>query len=783
MNPDLIPLAARGTALLPAALALVSGWGILPVWIGVMTGGFVAGSGEAVQRHDRLSAMADNPYSVARILMWEGPAILRITGWPAPASNDRWRSPARLIQLGDGQGELLPEPGQGLMLSGRGDPPHPGSCLAGSLELSVPSRASLSGSFDYRLFLAGRGLKWKGRLAEWKFISGGGPASSLGGDVLGPLRAGIVDRINGLLPEREAKMANAVLLGIRDTDSRRASRPFSELGLAHLFAVSGLHVGILLGIIVLPGQWAGLSPGHRLVPIIGLLPVYVLLTGMPGSVVRAASLGFLALLATGLGRPGQALRLIGLLFWAGTVWDPFQNLDTGLKLSYLAAGGILGVSTLTNGLRFSSHRVLGPLFTGIAVSTAAQWFTLPLVAGSFGRISSLSLIANLVAVPLFGLAVWCVVLALLTASIWTGGAVALGSLSWLLFRLLAGLAGYISQGTSGFPIGLPHPGIGLLLFWILLSSGGLYSLMLHLRKKLSGYATLGISLFVVSVGIVTFGPLSWNLGSSEKVTAWQFDVGQGDCALLVFPDSWSLLIDTGGLFGFGGSGSDGPLNRTVLPLLQRHGISKIDGVVLTHGHLDHTGGARVLNEKMKVGAWFVSGRADRPLAGQADSTRIAFPTAGEALHRWEQWEVRIVYPPGPLPLDFDENNHSLVVVLSRAGQDLAVWSGDLELEGEHLLVSGGRAPAGVQVWKAGHHGSNTSGSADLMDLLDPELILISCGVGNGYKHPSHGSYVVRGDTLAIARTDLQGTIRLEWDLNGDLTWWTRDTSPQIIGLP
>lgn len=751
-----------------------------------MTGGYITGSLEATRRQSRLSAVAEHPYSVARALTWTGPAILRVTGWPSPASNERWRAPARILHVGNpvkGLGELDPRAGQGIMLSGKGTPPSPGSRLTGPLEIYVPARASLPGAFDYRLFLAGRGLNWQGRLTDWRHLPEPDPVTRLGGRFLGPLRQGIVNRINGLLPQREAKMAGAVLLGIRDSDSRRASRPFSELGLAHLFAVSGLHVGILLGIIVLPGQWAGLSPGQRLVPIVIFLPVYVLLTGMPGSVVRAASLGFLALLAAGLGKPAQALRLLGLLFWAGTVWDPLQNLDTGLKLSYLAAGGILAVSSLSNGLRFSSHRILGPLATGIAVSTAAQWFTLPLVAGSFGRISSLSLVANLVAVPVFGLAVWCVVLALLTASVWSGGGLALGSLGWLLFRLLAGMAGYISKGTSGFPIGLPPPDVGRMFLWIIFSGFGLFSLKLHLKDKLPGFAALGISVVLVSGGLLTFGPLSWNLGSADKMTAWQFDVGQGDCALLVFPDQWSLLIDTAGLFGFGGSGSDGPVPRTVLPFLQRNGINHIDGIVLTHGHLDHTGGARALDEALEVGAWYVSGKAGRSLSGYADSTRIQFPKAGQVLHRWGDWEVRVAYPLGPLPNETDENDHSLVVVLGRAGKDLAVWSGDLELEGEHHMITGGKTPVDVQVWKAGHHGSNTSGSRELLDLLDPELILISCGVGNGYKHPSHGPYVVRGDTLTIARTDLQGTISLEWDLGGSLTWWAMGEDPQIIGLP
>ena len=143
----------------------------------------------------------------------------------------------------------------------------------------------------------------------------------------------------------------------------------------------------------------------------------------------------------------------------------------------------------------------------------------------------------------------------------------------------------------------------------------------------------------------------------------------------------------------------------------------------------------------------------------------------------------MVFPPGPLPDDWGENDRSLVVVLRRAGHDVAVWNGDLELEGERLMLVSGNAPRDVQVWKAGHHGSNTSGSRELMDRFDPSIILVSCGVGNRYGHPSHGPYVVGGDTVEIARTDLQGTIFLEWDRDGDLTWRTMVTGPQRIGLP
>jgi competence protein ComEC len=317
----------------------------------------------------------------------------------------------------------------------------------------------------------------------------------------------------------------------------------------------------------------------------------------------------------------------------------------------------------------------------------------------------------------------------------------------------------------------------------LLSGSAILLLRLHRVDKLQGRRVLFPVLAIMGTGLFVFGPLAWNLRSPDKVTAWQFEVGQGDCGLLVFPDGWSLLIDTAGRFGFGGSGNDGPLPRTVLPFLQRNGCNRIDAVVLTHGHLDHTGGAAALAEAVPVGRWYVSGRAGRSLKAGVDSTDIIHPRAGLVLHRWKDWEVSVVYPPGPLPGDLDENDHSLVVVLRLGVKDVAVWSGDLELEGEHLMLASRMAPRNVQVWKAGHHGSDTSGSPELMDRFDPSLVLVSCGVGNGYGHPSHGPYVVDGDTVNIARTDLQGAIRLEWDGEGTLSWRTMVTGPQRISLP
>jgi len=118
--------------------------------------------------------------------------------------------------------------------------------------------------------------------------------------------------------------------------------------------------------------------------------------------------------------------------------------------------------------------------------------------------------------------------------------------------------------------------------------------------------------------------------------------------------------------------------------------------------------------------------------------------------------------------ELDENDRSLVVALCARDTLRALWTGDLEKEGEGNLLPllPPIAATGIDYWKAGHHGSRTSGSASLLDALRPHLIGISCGVANGYDHPSHGPYLCDGDTLVIVRTDVTASLRLSWPKYG-----------------
>ncbi len=250
-----------------------------------------------------------------------------------------------------------------------------------------------------------------------------------------------------------------------------------------------------------------------------------------------------------------------------------------------------------------------------------------------------------------------------------------------------------------------------------------------------------------------------------------------------FPDGWTAMIDNGGCFGFAGKDQSGPWSRSILPWLRRHDLANPNVVILSHGHLDHTGGSGAMMKECNVGQWLVAGRADRDLLPDSAKTSVQFPVQGEVLHRWRQWSLVILYPLPNLPEEFHENDYSIVVALQKDNRTQYLWSGDLEEGGERLLLHGGGPGGRTRVWKAGHHGSNTSGSQPFLDEIEPELILVSCGVGNGYLHPSHGLYVVHGDTIDVVRTDLEGSIHVEFAKNGEIYWKSRDRQGHLSPIP
>ncbi|MFH1844444.1 MAG: DNA internalization-related competence protein ComEC/Rec2 [bacterium] len=768
------PNLQRGAILLPLLLAGANHpVAVLAVWGVTAVGAVWVGRQECVARQSRIHAQAAAAWEPSRRCGWQGRATVRFSAWPQHRS-EGWTCAAVIVALGpctETGAVVAPRVGDGILLKGKGPPPVLWSLVAGSVAATAPAGATIPGGFDYARYLAGRNLLWLGKMTDYSPLAAplsGGPAFDPlrwgARHLLQPLRERIFTELRAGMPSPESSLVGAILLGQRDEIGNRARQPFTQLGLAHLFAVSGLHVGILLGILALLTRRLTLGPGWRLLPVLLFLPGYVILTGMSGSVLRAASLATLILAAPYFGRRCQPLTALGVLFWINLQLAPWSILDTGCRLSYLAAGGIVAVNRLTQPLLPTKPGWWRWLLTALLVTLSAQWFTLPEIIGSFGWLHPGASLANLVAVPAFALSVWFAVLGLVAGIAWPWLGEALLANCWLLLRCLGVGAGQVARTIP--TLGIAPLGPWRLLGFVVLS-GCLLRLLHRWRSNdvVTHWRRRGL-LGCLLAGLVLLLPLGRD-GRSGRMLVYQFDVGQGDCALLHFPDQSRLLIDLGP--GWTGGSA---VTWSVLPWLRRHGIRHLDGVVLTHDHADHIGGLDDLLSSISVGSWWLGGGTWQHFAARFPEADIRQPVVGQQVHRSGEWVLLCLHAPTDSESSETENDRSVVLALQRGERVVGLWGGDLELAGEAALLAGSppHLENRLQVWKAGHHGSSTSGGEPFLAWSRPRLVLVSCGVENRHDHPSHGPYLASGDTVPIIRTDLDGSVRLTWETDGRLAW-------------
>jgi competence protein ComEC len=594
-------------------------------------------------------------------------------------------------------------------------------------------------------------------------------------------RGGVASLLDGIRSRAEAALgagtdpARAALLrgfvlGQDDLIDEETVEEFRRSGLSHLLAVSGQNV-VLLAVLAWPLlALLGLRLRSRLVATLVLIAVYVPIAGAGPSIQRAGVMGAAGVAAALASRPRSRAHVLLLATAVTLVLNPRATGDPGWQLSFAAVVGImLWAGPLRNRLLPddrsggpTGHRLRDALADGVAVTTAATLATAPLIAHQFGVVSIASLPANLLALPAVAPVMWLGMLAGLA-----------GQLPWLptepLTWLAGALAGYIAQVASW----LAAPGwaqVDLSIEGPLVLVGAYAALGLavalafrwmsrrtRLRAGLALTAFAAVTLAVAAVALV--GPAATN-GTEPGAAAAPgglrvsiLDVGQGDAILLAPADGLPVLVDAG------------PAEADVADLLTQRGIEELAAVVATHPQSDHIGGIPDVLGSFSVDR-FVFARASRSL--RANAAASGTPTtsigAGDAL-RSGSLRLRVLWPP-PERLGADagpraDPNGLSVVLLARWHEFELLMTGDAEAELAPI------DPGPVEVLKVAHHGSEDAGLDRLLDETDPRLAVVSVGDDNPFGHPSPATLTELADHgVPVARTDLDGTLTIDVDLDG-----------------
>ncbi len=638
-------------------------------------------------------------------------------------------------------------------------PPDIGDRITAAVRLREPMGARNPFEFDYRDWLFGQGIRFQGYIDSLASIH---PYVGTGGWL--PIRRSIDAAIRSSFGPEQVPVAKALLLGQKGDVEAADRQAFARSGLSHLMAVSGLHVGFVIMPLwyLIPFIWSYRVGRHAGFAIIcSVLFVYCGITGFPASVVRASVMAILAAYARIYRHPREPINLMALAALVILVVDPYALWDTGFQLSFSAVTILLTVlPALQRLLPERMNRKPWSMLTGLVlVSVVVQLGLYPILASEFGEYSVAGTITNMAGIPLTQVLILWSFVGLPIASALPDAAPMLmwpaDRAAWLLMEV-ASMAGSWEWSWWYVPI----PDAMIYPTWFI-AAMTLASIRGKHRWKMSVVLLICLLGWKISV-VVT----NW---SRPVVEVLFFDVGQGDAALIRTRTGSNWLVDTG-VFSPGYESG----GRTILPVLRRLGVRRLDGVVLSHPHADHVGGTLAILESMPVGALY---EADFPTqsvvvagyraAARRNNVPIQRVRNGFAVELDDGVRLRILGPIDP-EHHSDPNTASIVLKLE-VGSVSFLFTGDADEEAEVLLVHRYSPLLASTVLKAGHHGSRTSSSIPFLEAVSPSHIVVSLGLQNRYSHP-HAEAIGRLRTTGaeIHFTSLKTAIWLATD--GHTVW-------------
>ena len=684
------------------------------------------------------------------------------------------------------------------------DPPYIryGDALRLTGTLQDPPRLA---DFDWRDHLARQGIHSLIVLPQVEFIDDSGGIAPL--SAMYDIRANMASNLAHALSQPQASLSQAMLLGLRSTLPSQLREDLKKTGTTHLIAISGLHVGVVIGMVT-TFSIALLGRRRHLYVLIPLVAIwgYALLTGLAPPVYRAAIMGSLYLISLLLGRPRSAMVAISAAAAIMVAVDPDVLEQLSFQLSFLAMVGliflapwfqVLGrrlVSRLEGRERWSYATAL--VISDItAISLGAILATAPLIFFNFHSISLVGLPATLLALPALPPILLTSILVAVAGLFSSTLALALAWLAWPWITYMMGVVELFSWFPSLF---WDAGDAAIPLVW---AYYGVMVLVLVLLHRRFGVPISGVGPFFplswrsVPSDHLTRAGLAWRLGvcttivlpillvsitltqTPDRLRVTFLDVGQGDSVLIQTPSQQTVLVD------------GGP-DPSVLALEMGQRLpfweKVLDLVVLTHPDGDHLDGLLWLTQRYDVGQVIECGM---DCAGEfnvrnylrwhslveREGWSVLDAQAGQQIDLGNGVSISVLHPPSE-PLGgtgSDTNNNSVVMKLTYGEIDFLLTA-DIEGFAEGYLLRNDH-DLSATILKVAHHGSKSSITPQFLQAVSPAFAVISVGADNIYGHPHPQTIQTLSEKMPQERillTSQLGSIQFETD--GHRLWLKTD---------
>lgn len=600
---------------------------------------------------------------------------------------------------------------------------------------------------------------------------------------------------NSFSPEKE--IIKAMILGNQNEIPADIRDSFNKTGTAHILSISGLHIGMVAATFFLLFFLLLKSSPYMMLRFniikiaasgsFAMVFIYALIAGMGVTVMRATLMAFIFLMALLTGKQKNlynTLAIAGLLI---LLISPEALFDISFQLSFMSVLAIIYFVPRFNFLpldKFSDmplwiRSIIKYIYFSAIICVAATLGTLPLIIYYFDRVSLVSMIANMIAVPLLGT---------LTLAV---------AMFFILFSFSPVISGFFIQMATFLTqisitiihkfASLPYSSLSIpklnfveiALFYVLMVF--ITKFMDEKKKEQLGVmpsrvqsATLKYLSAIIIVFFIldiTYFTLRDQFSSDLRITV--LDVGQGNCTVIQLPGGYNMIVDGGGF----AKGSFDVGKGVVAPFLYKKRINRIDTALLSHPHPDHLLGLIYILNNFKVHQlWKNNLTIDAIAYPQWEETirarhvHVSSMTKSIPDKIFNKVRLKILWPPDK---DFDDShnlsydavNDSSVVLKITYGKISFLIPGDISADIEKSLVQS-NIDLKSDVVIAPHHGSSNSSSIEFIKAVSCRYVVFSAGKSNVFKHP-HPSIIQRYQEAGatILRTDLHGAI--SFTTNGD----------------